>query len=252
MIFRNMKKLIVANWKANPDSVRRAVSLAFAIESSAKYSKNKIVIAPPFPFLAAVKKVLRRVKLGAQNVSENYHGPYTGEVTAEELKDLGVSYVIVGHSERRSLGETDLIINKKIKAAIKKNLKVILCVGEPWSVRKKGIRAAEKFVREQLQKDLKGIENWKLKIENLIVAYEPVWAIGTGRADKTQDAVEMARFIKNILYTKYKILYGGSVTAKNATKFLSQKEIDGALVGGASLKPKEFKKIIQTSGNAIA
>ena len=252
-----MKKLIVANWKANPDSVRRAVSLAFAIESSAKYSKNKIVIAPPFPFLAAVKKVLRRVKLGAQNVSENYHGPYTGEVTAEELKDLGVSYVIVGHSERRSLGETDLIINKKIKAAIKKNLKVILCVGEPWSVRKKGIRAAEKFVREQLQKDLKGIENWKLKIENLIVAYEPVWAIGTGRADKPQDAIQMIRFIKKFLNPKSyilnpKVLYGGSVTAKNAAKFLNQKEIDGALVGGASLKPKKFQKIIQASGNAIA
>lgn len=242
-----MKKIIIANWKMNPLTERSAIRLARAEDF------RGVVIAPPFVFLEAVSHRLKKAKLAAQDLAreEERRGPYTGEVSAKMLKDADVRYVIVGHSERRRFSkETDTIINEKIKLALKEKLKVILCVGEPWSVRKRGFGASKKFVKNQLRKDLKGL-NPKSYILNsrLIIAYEPVWAIGTGRADKPRDAVEMIKFIKkNLKPRSYilnpKVLYGGSVIAKNAKGFLEKKEIDGALVGGASLKPKEFKRIL--------
>ncbi len=263
-----MKKLIVANWKMNPDSPARAVRLAKQIEAGVPASKKiEVVIAPPFPFLEDVKKVIKKAKLGAQNMSDEKRGAHTGEVSANELKNLGVSYVILGHSERRALGETDEMINKKVIVAFQENVTVILCVGEPLSVRKKGIAAAKKFVADQLKKDLRGIENWELparrsfgtggKIENLTIAYEPIWAISSvshGKSDTPEDAVEMITFIKSILHSPFsilhfRVLYGGSVNAQNAASFLCYNEIDGALVGGASLKPKEFIKIVNIAGN---
>lgn len=236
-----MRKLIIANWKMNPDSPGRALRLARFED------KKGVVIAPPFPFLGAVGAVLRRAKLGAQDAFWLPKGAHTGEVSVHQLRHLRVAYVILGHSERRALGESDVMVNQKVKATLAEGLTPILCVGEPWSVRKKGIPAAKRFVKNQLQKDL---ENCKLRIENLIIAYEPVWAIGTGRADKPSDTVEMVKFVKNLLTTHYslltpRVLYGGSVTAKNAAAFLNRPEIDGALVGGASLKPGEFKKIVE-------
>jgi len=242
--FKNMRKLIVANWKSNPATEKEAIELA------KKTDFEGIVIAPPFVFIKAVKKTLTRANLGAQNVFWG-GGAHTGEVSPAQLKGLGVSYVIIGHSEMRSIGETDEIINKKVLAALEAGLKTILCVGENASVRSSGIEAAKSFVKAQLVKDLVGIENFKLKIENLSVAYEPLWAIGTGNPDTPENAAEMSAFIKSLLTTNYRlqtaVLYGGSVTGKNAAAFLSQKEIDGALVGGASLKPDDFSKIVEAA-----
>jgi len=251
-------KLPIANWKLNPTTLKEAIKLARETD------KNGAVICPPFIFLLDVKKVLKRASLGAQDVFWEEEGPYTGEVSPAMLKSFGVKYVIIGHSERRRwLNETDEMVNKKVKAALEAGLKVILCVGEQLAVRKRGLSVAKNFVKSQLQKGLKGvreIKNWKLsagggsafggKTRNLIIAYEPIWAIGTGRADKPKDTAEMAKFIKNLLRSKFYILnsmvlYGGSVNSQNAANFLKLKEIDGALVGGASLRPNEFNEIIK-------
>lgn len=245
----------------NPVTVQQAVRLAREIVRRTRGIRNvEVVIAPPSVFLSDVKGQLSNVELGAQDVFWEKSGAYTGEISPSMLKSSRVKYVIVGHSERRALGETERQINKKMKAVLKTGLKVILCVGEPWEVRKKGFIAAKNFVRNQLRKDLKGIGNWKLplgpelgiegEIGNLLIAYEPIWAIGTGRSDKPKDTVEMIRFIKKTLYPNPytltpKVLYGGSVTAKNAKSFLEQEEIGGALVGGASLRAGEFGKIVK-------
>lgn len=202
------------------------------------------VICPPFPYLADFNK--RNFRLGAQDVFwENLRsgGTYTGEISAAMLKDFGAEYVIIGHSERRALGETDEIVNKKLKTALAAGLKVIFCVGEPKDVRRKGEGASRQYVRNELRAGLSGVKKSFLK--HIFVAYEPIWAIGTGIADKPEDAVNMAIFIKKLLPVR--ILYGGSVNSKNAGRFLKRKEIDGALVGAASLNPKEFKKIAEAS-----
>ncbi len=242
-----MRKLLIANWKLNPEREEAALNLARA------YDLPGVVVAPPFVFIAGLSRVLKRAVLGAQNVFFEKKGAYTGEISPPELFDLGVRYVILGHSERRALGETDSLINKKIKASLRIGLKAVLCVGEPLTVRKRGAKAAQNFVKGQLQNDLRGIKNLKFKIKNLIIAYEPIWAIGTGRADRPEEAAAMADSIKEFLNLKFKnqnskVLYGGSVNAKNAESFLSVKVIDGALVGGASLRAAEFKKIVKICG----
>jgi len=264
-----MGKLLIANWKSNPETTVKAGKLARAIarETRSAARNVEIVICPPFVFIESVSKTLYPIpytlnpKLGAQDVFWS-GGPYTGEVSINQLKKLGVKYVIVGHSERRRyLNESDEIINRKLKAVLDAGMKAVLCVGEPK--RESGIKnyelrikKAKAYVRKQLEKDLRGIHNSQFKLHNsLIIAYEPVWAIGTGLADSPEHAAEMARFIKNFLnpkpYTLYpKILYGGSVTAKNAKRFLSLPEISGALVGGASLNAKEFNRIIHIMKNS--
>jgi len=243
-----MPQLIVANWKLNPMTVQEAVKLARAEDF------RGVVIAPPFPFLEEVGRAVKRAKLGAQDAFWIPKGAYTGEVSAHQLRNLRVSHIIVGHSERRRPpaggGETDEIINKKVCAALAAGLKVILCVGEPWSVRRRGLAAAKRYVAKQLRAALDDAKSSKLKANNLIIAYEPVWAIGTNRADQPADAVEMAKFIKTFLNAKTynlkpKVLYGGSVTARNAAAFLAAPAIDGALVGGASLRPRELAVIIE-------
>ncbi len=214
------------------------------------------VVCPPFTHLEEVKKMLpSKVKLGAQNCFWQNSGAYTGEISPKMLKDLGVDYVIIGHSERRKyLGETDEMINKKVLASLRAGLKVVLCVGEDLLIRKRGLKALKNYVKKQLEKDLKRIQNSKFKIQNsLIVAYEPIWAISTsksGHSDTPENALEMIKFIKKLLITYYsvlntKVLYGGSVDSKNIKNFLKYPEIDGALVGGASLKAEEVKKIIK-------
>lgn len=230
-----MKKLLVANFKMNSPEAR-------GWKINAK--KAEVVVCPAFPFLSDWDK--KGAQLGAQDVFwENVRsgGAYTGEVSAEMLKSFGVKYVIIGHSERRAnLGETDEVVNKKMKTALAAGLKVILCVGESKEVRKKGIKFAENFVRQELRADFAGVKNKFL--DKIAVAYEPIWAIGTGVADTPAGAEAMAEFIKRLV--KVKVLYGGSVNSKNAGKFLNQKGIDGALVGGASLNSNEFQKIIDS------
>ncbi len=248
------KKLIVANFKMNMPDLRHWRGF--------RAPKNvEVVVCPPFPYLGLVSNILKpktsnlKPHIGAQDVFWEDSGAFTGEVSPEMLKDLKIEYVIIGHSERRRwLGETDEMINKKVLAALRIGLKVVLCVGESLAVRRKGLSAAKRFVANQLRKDLKDIKkilHSKFYILNsrLIVAYEPIWAIGTGRADKPADTAEMARFVKDLLRSKFhilnsRVLYGGSVTSKNAEQFLKMDEIDGALVGGASLNAGEFAKIL--------
>ena len=239
-----MKKIIIFNWKMN---------LADFIRVD-KNNKIEIVICPPFTHLEKVKNSLSsKIKLGAQNCFYENKGAYTGEISPTMLKNLGVEYVIIGHSERRKyLGETDEMINKKVLAALKGGLKIVLCVGEPTRAATRELRKAKIYVKKQLEKDLKNskflILNSKLR-NHLMIAYEPVWAIGTGNPCRPEDALEMIKFIKKFLSVKcqmssVKVLYGGSVDGKNIKNFVKYPEIDGALVGGASLKIKEVKRII--------
>ncbi|KKU15156.1 triose-phosphate isomerase [Candidatus Wolfebacteria bacterium RIFCSPLOWO2_01_FULL_45_19] len=234
-----MNKLLIANWKMNPETLREAVRLARAEDLSG------VVVAPPFVYLESAGKALRNAHLGAQDVSLSEPRAVTGEISPVMLKNLGVKFVIVGHSERRALGETDEMINKKVIAALKAGLKVVLCVGEP----SRPMTRTKNYVKNQLEKDLAGLLKLKAKSSKLIIAYEPVWAIGTGTPDNPKTAAEMISYIKKLLKAKslklkaVKVLYGGSVTAKNSAGFFKRPEIDGALVGGASLNAKEFRKI---------
>jgi triosephosphate isomerase len=244
-----MPKLIAANWKENPRTEAQALKLFQAVAKIKHSKKTEIAICPPFIYLEKLAELRRRgknnhVALGAQDVFWEEKGPYTSEVGPKMLRSLGVSYVIVGHSERRKwLKETDAMINKKIKLAQRDGLKIILCVGESFGIRKKGIAASRRFVADQLRRGLA-----KRNLRNIVIAYEPIWAIGTGRYDDPRDACEVASFIKAALYKthhlKPRVLYGGSVNGRNIEDYVQYKEIDGALVGGASLRAGEFKKMI--------
>ena len=231
-------KLIIANWKLNPTTEREAIKLAKESDI------DGLVICPPFPFLEAVAKVIKKAKLGAQDLFWEEKGAYTGEVSAAQLKDLGVEYVITGHSDRRKLGETDEMIAKKIEAALKSSLTPVLCVGETQEERSGG--KARETVERELKIGLSLVGNSELATRNLIVAYEPIWAIGTGASDTPEDMLEMVELIRRQASSvKRQVIYGGSVTSENAEEFLKHKEISGALVGGASLNPKEIKKIVE-------
>ncbi len=246
-----MTKLIAANWKENPRTEARALELFRAV-AKIKPSKNvEVAVCPPFIYLERLAEVRGREKrhhvtLGAQDVFWEEKGAYTSEVGPKMLRSLGVEYVIIGHSERRRwLKETNAMINKKIKLALRDGLRVILCVGEPLAVRKKGESAAKNFIKTQLKKDLSGIAREKRNARERVIAYAPIWAIGTGRHDDPKDAREMAEFIKRKLgRPTLMVLYGGSVNSRNIGDYVQYKSIDGALVGGASLKAGEFKKII--------
>jgi triosephosphate isomerase len=216
-----------------------------------------LVICPPFIYLSDLKtKKLRNLKLGAQNCFWENKGAYTGEISPLMLKNLGVEYVIIGHSERRNYTrESDEMIAQKIKAVFENKLTPILCVGETMEQRGKGIQ--KNIVQEQLKKDLKEVKD--LKNKTLIIAYEPVWAIGTGNYCQPEEALEMIKFIKELLNLNFgagaaaksiKVLYGGSVDSKNIAAHLQYSEIDGALVGGASIKINEFQKLINEVSKA--
>jgi len=244
-----MKKLIAGNWKAYVNTERDADEL-FSLANSASSSAFDLVLCPPFPYLEEAEKRAKQFAVGAQNISSEKEGAHTGEVTAGVLKDLGVKYAIIGHSERRAEGETDEMVREKMTLALEAGLSPILCVGEHLETRKKGLNAAKDFIQEQLEKDLYKLQTINYK---LIIAYEPIWAIGTGVSDKPEDTIVIINFIKEFLKTNgYKrearVLYGGSVNSKNILDFLSHEEIDGALIGRASTNPKEFTAII----NAIA
>lgn len=230
-----MSKVIIANWKLNPQTTDEAVVLAKASDD------ENLIVSPPFPFLGSVAAALKYAKLGAQDLFWEAEGAYTGEVSGSQLVKIGVQYVIVGHSERRRhLGETDEMVAKKFLAALKNNLIPVLCVGETKAEREAG------ETREILNQQLKFMSRIS-KDAACIVAYEPVWAIGTGMADKPADTIEIIAMIRKNLenFKNLRIIYGGSVTSANAEDFLKHKEIEGALVGGASLKPEEIKEILQ-------
>ncbi len=230
-----MAKLVIANWKSNPKTSADAKKLARSTDHIG------VVIAPPFPFLSEVGDVVRKSDLGAQDAFWS-DGPYTGEVSVNQLKGLGVKYVILGHSERRrNLGETDAMINRKLKAVLGCGLFPVLCVGEGPEFRR-APKGAASFINNQLKLGLSGVRN----VKKLIVAYEPIWAIGTGLSDSPKDAARVAVMIRGRL-GNVPVLYGGSVNGGNVAEFMSLPEISGALVGGASLKAAEFKKIIKAA-----
>ncbi len=240
----------------NPSTYREAEKLALEVGSSKYLDKAEVVLCPPFTWLTDLShKPLRGLKFGAQDVFWEDKGAFTGEISPRMLKNSGVKYVIIGHSERRRLGETDEMVNKKLKIALKNGLKAILCVGESAKVRSTGRMAAKRAIAGQLKADLKGVK----ADGRLAVAYEPIWAVSTVRsavsrdnADTPENAADMVRFISSLVNSKFRVssskirvLYGGSVTSRNARSFLQYKEIGGALVGGASLKAEEFKKIVE-------
>ncbi|MCX6174463.1 MAG: triose-phosphate isomerase [Ignavibacteriales bacterium] len=249
------KKVIAGNWKMNND-LHGTVSLISDLkkELNGKNVEAEVIICPPFTSLETASTLLKdsTIKLGAQNMSFEESGAFTGEVSVSMLKSVGCEYVILGHSERRIIfGEGDQVINKKIKTAIKFGLKPIFCIGETLEEREKGI--IFKVVETQVQNGLKDLSESDLS--NLIIAYEPVWAIGTGRNATPQQAQEVHQFIRGLISKLYSanfarqlvIQYGGSVKADNAKELLSQLDIDGALVGGACLKADSFIKIINAA-----
>lgn len=224
-------------------------ALEFAKEiNEFEFNKVDVLLAPSFVSLESLRKNLKdEIKVAGQNVSQFDDGAYTGEVSTTMLKDIGVEDVIIGHSERREkFLESDEIINAKVKKALADDLSVILCLGESLEIKEEGKEV--EFVREELLNSLDGVE----KIEKVTIAYEPIWAIGTGKTCSSEDAEKMCREIRNIIDEKYgeisqktRILYGGSVKPSNAGEILSKENIDGVLVGGASLKASDFIEIIK-------
>lgn len=213
-----------------------------------EFNKVDVLLAPSFVTLESLRKNLKdEIKVAGQNVSQFDDGAYTGEVSTSMLKDIGVDDVIIGHSERREkFLESDEIINAKVKKALEDDLSVILCLGESLEIKEEG-REVD-FVRVELLNSLDGVKN----IEKVTIAYEPIWAIGTGKTCSSEDAEKMCREIRNIIDEKYgevsqkiRILYGGSVKPSNAGEILSKENIDGVLVGGASLKASDFIEIIK-------
>ncbi len=249
------RKLIIAgNWKMNK-TVAEAIDLVTGLKRDLVAVKEvDIVVCPPFTALSEVSKVVldSNIRLGAQNMSEHQSGAFTGEIGAGMLKEFSVRYVILGHSERRQFnGETDAMVAAKAIAALAASLKPIICVGELLAEREAG--RTEAVVGTQLEGSLKGLT--KSQLEESIIAYEPVWAIGTGKVATPQQAQEVHAFIRNRLVAMYdegtarrvRIQYGGSVKASNARELMSQADVDGALVGGASLEVRGFSDIVKNS-----
>ena len=246
-MLENKTKLIVANWKMFGN-----------FEFTIHYFKHlcdevidedlKIIVCPPLPYINVAYRILvdnenEQITLGAQNISHLTDTASTGEINSQMLEENGAKFVFVGHSERRKLGETDAIINEKLKIINKSALCPILCVGE--SIEIKNNEKTAEFIESQLEKALTGVE----KIENLIIAYEPVWSIGTGKTPTDNEIIEIANIIRNTVkqlteVENLYVLYGGSINGSNIKDFLKIKELDGVLVGGYSLKTHEFRETL--------
>ncbi|MFU0831376.1 MAG: Triosephosphate isomerase [Oscillospiraceae bacterium] len=247
------KAVIAGNWKMNK-TPEEAKELVNAILPHAKDADCEVIVCVPFvdlfPVLDAVKGSC--VKVGAQNCHWAPSGAFTGEISAPMLASMGVEYVIIGHSERRTyFGETDQTVNQRIRAALDNGLNVILCVGESLEQREQGITS--ELVAMQTKIALGGVSREELK--RIIIAYEPIWAIGTGKTATAEQANEVCATIRSVVSSLYDsaaadamtIQYGGSMKAKNAAELLAQPDVDGGLIGGASLKPEEFAEIIKAA-----
>src|SRR5436305_5284319 len=250
------KKIVAANWKMNmtqAESARFVESLL--LRDVGEITDVEVVIIPPFTAIAKVSEALGKahnIKVGAQNMYWEKSGAFTGEISAPLLRDLFVQYVVLGHSERRTLfGETDEIVNRKVRAAHEGKLRPIVCVGETLDQRDKG--SVEKILSTQLRGSLAGLS--RNELQETVIAYEPVWAIGTGRNATSAQAQEAHAFIRRTLgkmatnetAERARIQYGGSVKPENARELMSQADIDGALVGGASLDPRSFAQIVKAA-----
>ena len=243
------KKIIAGNWKMNK-TPSQAKELIEELIPLVKVSDADVVICTPAVDLAIATELTKgtNIEVGAENMHWEESGAYTGEISADMLLDLGVKYVIIGHSERREyFAETDETVNKKVKKALEKGITPILCCGETLEQREMGIM--KEFVRMQIKADFSGIDAADAK--NVVIAYEPIWAIGTGKTATTEQAEEVCKGIRECIKEMYdeataeavRIQYGGSVNAATAADLFSQPDIDGGLVGGAALKP-DFGKIV--------
>ena len=247
------KAIIAGNWKMNKPP-NEAKELLTAIIPAVKDADCEVIACVPYVDLSVALEVTKgtNVKIGAENCHWAESGAFTGEVSAPMLKSIGVEYVIIGHSERRQyFGETDETVNKRVRAALDSGLKVILCVGELLSEREQGI--TNEVVRKQTKVALGGVSHEEL--DNIIIAYEPVWAIGTGKTATADQANEVNHAIREVVGELYcphcaaglTIQYGGSMNAKNAEELLSKEDVDGGLVGGASLKAEDFSVIVKAA-----
>jgi len=243
--------IIAGNWKMFK-TVAQAVSFVNDVKGKAEIDGVESVICAPFTALPALADAVKgtKLKIGAQNMHWEDSGAFTGEISGEMLKDLGVEYVIIGHSERRAyFAETDETVNKKVHAAFKYGITPIICVGENLNEREAG--KTKEVCRVQTEAALRGLSSEQ--VARAVIAYEPIWAIGTGKSSTAEDANEVIRYIRERVAAnfgeeaagKIRIQYGGSVKPGNIREFMSQPEIDGALVGGASLEPASYIQLVE-------
>jgi triosephosphate isomerase (TIM) len=249
------QKIVAGNWKMNKtlEEANILASEVIGMVNDEVRGDVKVIFCVPFPYLMPIKNVLgnnTRISLGAQNCSEHESGAYTGEVSAPMLKSMNIPYVILGHSERRQFfAEDGKLLAKKVDAALKHTLIPIFCCGEPLQVRE--ANGHEALIKQQIEEALFHLTAESL--QKVIIAYEPVWAIGTGKTASSQQAQDMHKVIRTHLASKYgqaiadkiTILYGGSVNAANAKELFACPDVDGGLVGGASLKSREFTEVIK-------
>lgn len=244
------KPIIAGNWKMHK-TINEAKSFVEEIKGSIKETDVEVVICAPYTILKDLKEVTKgtNIKVGAQNMHFEENGAFTGEISPLMLKDLEIDYVIIGHSERRQyFNETDETVNKKVKKALEHSIIPIMCVGESLEEREAG--DTKSIVKSQVEKGLQGINHEDIK--KIVVAYEPIWAIGTGKTASSEDANEVIAYIREVIKNvssediseEIRIQYGGSVKPSNVEEIMNQSDIDGALVGGASLEPKDFIELV--------
>jgi len=254
-----MRNIVIAgNWKMHKSNKEAKELVEGLLCSTKNISKTKMIVCPPFTALSLISDLTKNsaIEVGAQNMYWESQGAFTGEISAEMIKSTGATYVIIGHSERRQFfGETDETVNKKLKAALHAGLKPIVCIGESLDEREAGV--TNDVVGNQVEKGLVGIDAESMN--NIIIAYEPIWAIGTGKTATPEQAQDVHKFIRSILEKLYNknvsdnfvIQYGGSVKPANAGELLSQPDIDGALVGGACLTADSFAGIIKAAEDLL-
>jgi len=254
------RPIVAANWKMNMTPSETATFLEAFLAKFGPTCGSDVVIIPPFTSLPKAAEYLNgnpNVALGAQNMHFEASGAFTGEVSAAFLNEIGVEYVVLGHSERRQIfGETDEIINKKVLAALEAKLRPILCIGETLEERDGG--KLEEVVNTQLTGGLANVPD--IEMAQLVIAYEPVWAIGTGRTASPEQAQEAQAYVRNVLTSIYnehtaaavRIQYGGSMKPGNAPELMAQEDVDGGLVGGASLEPDSFYGIVEAAAASIS
>lgn len=246
------RPLIAGNWKMNNNSAESVELVSQLREMISGVKEVEVVVAPPYTALGSVAAAIKgsTILLSAQNIFWEEKGAFTGEVSPAMLKDIGCQYAIIGHSERRQyFGETNETVNKRLKAALNASLIPLVCIGETLEEREAGKTLA--IIEQQVKEGLDGLSSGEM--EKVVVAYEPVWAIGTGKTATPEQAQEAHQFIRKMLAQVFnkgvaegtRILYGGSVKPDNVDQLMSQKDIDGALVGGASLKADSFARIVQ-------
>lgn len=253
------QKIVAGNWKMNKtyEEARQLTTEVISAFQQPGAALPSVIFIPPFPYLADIVNLIKhdaRFSVGAQNCSEHQWGAYTGEVSAPMLKSMGIKYVILGHSERRQyFGEEGVLLAQKVDAALANNLTPIFCCGEPLIVREDNKQ--NDLVKSQVEEALFHLPAEGIK--KIVIAYEPVWAIGTGKTASAQQAQEMHAVIRKHIAARYgketaqsiSVLYGGSVNAGNAKELFACADVDGGLVGGASLKPNEFVEIIKAASN---